>query len=67
FGAAHELASRRQWGRAMQDDVADATRWAIAQGIADPQRIAIMGASYGGYATLMGLARDPELYRCGVA
>ncbi|MFX7922683.1 prolyl oligopeptidase family serine peptidase, partial [Acinetobacter baumannii] len=51
----------------MQDDVADATRWAIAQGIADPQRIAIMGASYGGYATLMGLARDPELYRCGVA
>lgn len=67
FGANHENASRRQWGRAMQDDIADATRWAIAQGIADPKRIAIMGASYGGYSTLMGLARDPELYRCGVA
>lgn len=67
LGGAWEVASHRQWGQAMQDDVADATRWAIAQGIADPQRIAIMGASYGGYATLMGLARDPELYRCGVA
>ena len=67
LGAAWENASRKQWGQAMQDDVAEATRWAIAQGIADPKRIAIMGASYGGYATLMGLARDPELYRCGVA
>lgn len=67
LGAAWERASRKQWGQAMQDDVADATRWAIEQGIADPKRIAIMGASYGGYSTLMGLARDPELYRCGVA
>ena len=50
----------------MQDDLADAARWAVAQGIADPKRICIMGASYGGYATLMGLARDGDLFRCGV-
>jgi len=56
----------RQWGRAMQDDVTDATHWAIAQGIADPQRICIYGASYGGYAALMGPIREPGLYRCAV-
>jgi len=67
FGARHAQAGWRQWGKAMQTDVADATRWAIEQGIADSKRIAIMGASYGGYATLMGLIRDPDLYRCGVA
>lgn len=42
----------------MQDDVADATRWAVAQGLADGKRVGIAGASYGGYATLMGLVRD---------
>ncbi len=57
---------RRQWGQAMQDDVTDATRWAIEQGIADPDRICIMGGSYGGYATLMGMIREPDLYRCGI-
>lgn len=67
LGIKHESASLRQWGRAMQDDVTDATRWAVASGLADPKRIAIMGASYGGYSTLMGLAREPELYRCGIA
>ncbi|MBC7380143.1 MAG: S9 family peptidase [Burkholderiaceae bacterium] len=67
FGAAHFRSGWRQWGKAMQTDLADATRWAIAQGIADPKRIAIAGASYGGYATLMGLLRDPDLFRCGVA
>lgn len=66
YGADHFEAGFKQWGRAMQDDVADATRWAVAQGHADPRRICLAGASYGGYATLMGLARDPELYRCGV-
>jgi dipeptidyl aminopeptidase/acylaminoacyl peptidase len=50
----------------MQHDVADGARWAIAQGIADPKRICIAGASYGGYATLMGLVNDPDLYKCGV-
>ncbi len=67
FGQAHHTAGWKQWGKAMQNDVADATKWAIDQGIADPQRIAIAGASYGSYATLMGLIRNPELYRCGVA
>jgi len=56
----------KQWGLAMQDDVADAAMWAIKQGYADKDRICIAGASYGGYATLMGLIRNPELFRCGV-
>jgi len=67
FGLAHARGGWRQWGKAMQTDVADATRWAIAQGIADPKRIAIAGGSYGGYSALMGLLRDPDLFRCGVA
>jgi len=67
FGASHARAGWRQWGKAMQTDVADATRWAIDQGIADPKRIAIAGASYGGYAALMGLVRDAALFRCAVA
>jgi dipeptidyl aminopeptidase/acylaminoacyl peptidase len=65
YGQAHYQAGFRQWGQAMQDDVADATKWAQAQGLAD--RFCVAGASYGGYSTLMGLVRDPELYRCGVA
>jgi dipeptidyl aminopeptidase/acylaminoacyl peptidase len=65
FGLAHFEAGLKQWGLAMQNDIADGTRWAIAQGIADPDRICIAGASYGGYATLMGLVNDPDLYRCG--
>ena len=55
----------KQWGLAMQDDIADAALWAIKQGYADKDRICIAGASYGGYATLMGLVRNPELFRCG--
>lgn len=66
FGARHFRAGWKQWGLAMQDDVTDATRWAIAQGLADPRRIAIAGASYGGYATMMGLVKEPELYRAGI-
>jgi len=57
----------KQWGLKMQDDIADAARWAVAQGLADPKRVCIAGGSYGGYAALMGLIRDPDLYRCGVA
>lgn len=56
----------RQWGGSMQDDLTDATRWAVGQGIADPKRVCIYGASYGGYAALMGVAREPDLYRCAV-
>jgi dipeptidyl aminopeptidase/acylaminoacyl peptidase len=66
FGSAHFEAGWQQWGRAMQDDLADTATWAIKQGWADPKRIGIMGASYGGYATLMGLVRNPELFRTGV-
>ncbi|HZX29212.1 MAG TPA: alpha/beta fold hydrolase, partial [Telluria sp.] len=56
----------KQWGLKMQDDVADATRWAIGKGYTDPARVCIAGASYGGYATLMGLINDPQLYKCGI-
>lgn len=64
YGSAFQQAGARQWGRTMQDDVTDATRWAIEQKIADPQRICLYGASYGGYAALMGVAKEPDLYRC---
>ncbi|WP_422506648.1 alpha/beta hydrolase family protein [Stenotrophomonas sp. GZD-301] len=64
YGRAHTEAGRLQWGMAMQDDVTDATRWAIAQGVADKDRICIYGASYGGYAAMMGPVREPGLYRC---
>jgi dipeptidyl aminopeptidase/acylaminoacyl peptidase len=66
FGSKHFEAGWRQWGRSMQDDLADTATWAVKQGWADPKRIGIMGASYGGYATLMGLVRNPELFRAGV-
>ena len=65
-GRAFEEAGRKQWGGTMQDDLTDATRWAIQQGIADPNRICIYGASYGGYASLMGVAKEPGLYKCAV-
>jgi acetyl esterase/lipase len=66
YGQAHFRAGFKEWGRAMQDDVADAVLWAQAQGLTD-ERVCVAGGSYGGYATLMGLVRHPELYRCGVA
>ena len=67
YGGTLENAGHKQWGLKMQDDIADATVWAAQQGLEDPKRTCIMGGSYGGYATLMGLARYPDLYRCGVA
>ena len=66
-GQAFEESGYRQWGGKMQDDVTDATRWAIEQGLADPARICIMGSSYGGYASLMGAIKEPELYRCAIS
>jgi dipeptidyl aminopeptidase/acylaminoacyl peptidase len=66
FGAKHFHAGWKQWGLKMQDDIADGAKWAVAEGIVDPQRICIAGASYGGYATLMGLLNDPGLFKCGV-
>ena len=67
FGKAHLLAGEGEWYGRMQDDLVDAVRWAVEQGIADPDRIAIMGASYGGYASLAGLTRDPELFAAAIA
>jgi dipeptidyl aminopeptidase/acylaminoacyl peptidase len=66
YGATLYRAGWKQWGLKMQDDIADGARWAIAQGHADAKRICIAGASYGGYATLMGLIKDADLYKCGV-
>lgn len=59
--------ARRQIGGEIQDDIEDATRWAIAAGVADARRIAIVGASYGGYSALFALGRSPALYRCGIS
>lgn len=67
LGDEHMKAGFRQVGDRIQDDITDGTRWIIEQGIADPDRVAIYGASHGGYASLMGLAEHPELYRCGAA
>lgn len=64
YGRTFREAGARQWGLAMQDDVTDATKWAIQQGIADPRRICIYGASYGAYAAVTGAAKEPGLYRC---
>ncbi len=66
YGRRFWEASFKQWGRAMQDDITDGVRWLIANGVADPERVGIVGGSYGGYAVLAGLAFTPELYCCGV-
>ncbi|TAN05126.1 MAG: S9 family peptidase [Rhodanobacteraceae bacterium] len=66
YGYAFEQAGWHQWGAKMQDDVTDATRWAIAQGIADKNRICIYGGSYGGYAALEGAVDAPDLYKCTI-
>ena len=65
YGEAFERAGWHEWGGKMQDDLSDGVKWAIEQQIADPARVAIYGASYGGYATLAGLVFTPELYCCG--
>ena len=67
YGADHLRAGDGQWGLGMQDDLQDALRWAVAQGFADEKRACIMGASYGGYAALMGPIRHPDTYRCAIA
>lgn len=66
FGKRFLNAGNRQWGRAMQDDLTDAVAWAVKEGVTTPKQVAIMGASYGGYATLAGLAFTPDTYACGV-
>lgn len=67
FGEAHALAGNNQWGLIMQDDVTDVVRALTSQGIADPKRVCIVGASYGGYAALAGAAFTPEMYACAVS
>ena len=67
YGQAFRDAGNREWGQAMQDDVTDGARWLIEKNYADPDRIAIVGASYGGYAALMGAVKTPDLYRCAVS
>ena len=66
YGRKFFEASFKKWGREMQDDITDGTKWLIDKGIADSTRIAIYGGSYGGYATLMGLVKEPKMYAAGV-
>ena len=66
FGKAFIEAGNLQWGKAMHDDLIDVAQWAVKQGIAPADKIAIMGGSYGGYATLAGLAFTPTAFACGV-
>ena len=67
WGKRHVHAGHRQWGAAMQDDLHDALDHAVARGWADPRRIAVMGASYGGYAALLAATATPGRFRCAVA
>jgi dipeptidyl aminopeptidase/acylaminoacyl peptidase len=66
FGKSFLHAGDREWGAKMQDDLTDAARWAVAEGVADPKRLAIYGGSYGGYAALAAAAFTPDLFRCAV-
>lgn len=66
YGMDFQLAGHREWGGRMQDDLTDATHWAVEQKIAQSDRICIYGVSYGGYAALMGAVREPKLYRCAI-
>ena len=66
FGKAFINAGDLEWGRKVHDDLIDAVNWAVEQKIAEPQRVAIMGSSYGGYATLVGLTFTPDVFACGV-
>lgn len=66
YGKDYWAAGFKQWGQNMQSDIEDGARWLIRQNIADSNRIAVSGYSYGGYAALMGLIKSPELYACGI-
>jgi len=66
YGKEFWLKGAKEWGKKMQDDITDGVQWLITEGIADPKRVAIYGGSYGGYATLAGVAFSPDLYCCAV-
>ncbi|MCU7553564.1 S9 family peptidase [Alteromonas sp. ASW11-19] len=67
YGASFAEAQMKAWGLQMQDDITDVTQWMIAQGYADPDRLCIVGASYGGYAALMATVKTPDLYKCAIS
>jgi dipeptidyl aminopeptidase/acylaminoacyl peptidase len=67
YGAKFLRAADGQLGLAMQDDVTDGVKWAVSQALADPQRVCIVGGSYGGYAAMWGIAKDPDQYRCAIS
>ncbi|NNU15885.1 S9 family peptidase [Parvularcula sp. ZS-1/3] len=67
YGTNFRNAGDRQWGQAMQDDIEDGVKWLIGTGMADEEKISVIGASYGGYAALMGAVKTPDLYRCAVS
>lgn len=66
YGKKFLNAGNREWAGKMHQDLIDGVNWAVKQGVADPKRVAIMGGSYGGYATLVGLTFTPDVFRCGV-
>jgi dipeptidyl aminopeptidase/acylaminoacyl peptidase len=67
YGSDFGDAGKKEWGGKMQDDISDGARWLVEQGIADADRICIVGWSYGGYAAAMGAVTVPDLYRCAVS
>jgi len=67
FGRKFFAAGFRKWGDEMQDDLEDGVKWAVAQGIADPDRVCFYGASYGGYAAMWGAIKNANLIKCSVA
>ena len=66
YGETWFRAGWRQWGLKMQDDMTDAAKWAVSKGLADANRVAIAGGSYGGYAAMMGLIKEPSLFKAGL-
>lgn len=66
YGWKHYASGLKQWGLAMQDDLNDGVTALVKQGTVDKERVCIAGASYGGYAVMMGLVRDPQVWKCGV-
>lgn len=67
YGYSFEQAQMKAWGLQMQDDITDATKWMVSEGIADPEHMCIVGASYGGYAALMATVKTPDLFKCAVS
>lgn len=67
FGLRHRKAGEQQWGRAVQNDIADAVKWAVAQGYTDPARVCIAGTGYGGYAAMMELLKHGDTYQCAIS